>query len=84
MVSFSVPSLHMRHIFPRVVSYNRSVKPGNEVAIPLALFIKKVLLGKCTGVSFVNSTPLQVCRNQIIHIHHTFKGIAQRGICSMG
>ncbi|MBQ2208887.1 MAG: IS982 family transposase, partial [Prevotella sp.] len=51
---------------------------------PLALFIKKVLLGKCTGISFVDSTPLRVCRNQRIHIHKVFKGIAQRGKCSMG
>ena len=33
---------------------------------------------------FVDSTPLRVCRNQRIHIHKTFKGIAQRGKCSMG
>lgn len=54
---------HLRHLFPKVV------------AIPLAIFIKKVLLGKCTGISFVDSTPLRVCRNQRIHIHKTFKGI---------
>ena len=50
----------------------------------MIVFIKKVLLGKCTGISFVDSTPLRVCRNQRIHIHKTFKGIAQRGKCSMG
>ena len=33
---------------------------------------------------FVDSTPLRVCKNQRIHIHKTFKGIAQRGKCSMG
>ena len=49
---------HMRHLFPKVVSYNRFVELEKEVAIPLALFIKKVLLGKCTGISFVDSTPL--------------------------
>ena len=100
---------HMRHLFPKVVSYNRwgsesrsqtcldyaesrqrktivnrFVELEKEVAIPLALFIKKVLLGKCTGISFVDSTPLRVCRNQRIHIHKVFKGIAQRGKCSMG
>lgn len=32
----------------------------------------------------MDSTPLRVCRNQRIHIHKTFKGIAQRGKCSMG
>ena len=100
---------HMRHLFPKVVSYNRwssesrsqtcldyaesrqrktivnrFVELEKEVAIPLALFIKKVLLGKCTGISFVDSSPLRVCRNQRIHIHKVFKGIAQRGKCSMG
>lgn len=76
--------MHLRHLFPNVVSYNRFVELQKTIAIPLAIFIKKVLLGKCTGISFVDSTPLRVCRNQRIHIHKTFKGIAQRGKCSMG
>ena len=75
---------HLRYLFPQVVSYNRFVELEREVALPLALFIKKVLLGKCTCISFVDSTPLRVCRNQRIHIHKVFKGIAQRGKCSMG
>ena len=75
---------HLRHLFPKVVSNNRFVELEKQVAVPLALFIKKVLLGKCTGISFVDSTPLRVCRNQRIHIHKVFKGIAQRGKCSMG
>ena len=74
----------LRHLFPKVVSYNRIVELEREVVIPLALFIKKVLLGKCTGISFVDSTPLRVCKNQRIHIHKVFKGIVQRGKCSMG
>ena len=36
---------HLRHLFPKVVSYNRFVELEREVAVPLALFIKKVLLG---------------------------------------
>ncbi|CCY81822.1 transposase family protein [Prevotella sp. CAG:1185] len=75
---------HMRHIFQKVVSYNHFVELEKEMAIPLVLFIKKVLLDKRTGISFVDSTPLRVCKNQRIHIHKTFKGIAQRGKCSMG
>ena len=74
---------HMRHLFPKVVSYNRFVELEKEVAIPLALFIRKVLLGKCTGNSFVDSTPLRVCKSQRIHIHKTFNGIVQGGKCSM-
>ena len=53
----------LRHLFPKVVSYNRIVELEREVAVPLTLFIKKVLLGKCTGISFVDSTPLRVCKN---------------------
>lgn len=75
---------HKRPLFPQVVSYNRFVELEKEVAISLALFIKKVLMDKYTEISFVYSTPLRVCRNQRIHIHKTFKGIAQRGKCSMG
>ena len=80
---------HLRHLFPNCVSYNRFVELEKQVAVPLALFIKKVLLGKCTGISFVDSTPLRVCRNQRIHIHKdhihkAYKVIAQRGKCSMG
>ena len=75
---------HMRHLFPNVVSYNRFVELEKTVALPLAIFIKKVQLGKCTGISFVDSTTLRVCRNQRILIHKTFKGVAQRGKCSMG
>lgn len=75
---------HLRHLFSPLVSYNRFVELEKEIAVPLALFIKKVLLGRCTGISFVDSTPLRVCKNQRIHIHKTFKGIARRGKCSMG
>ena len=75
---------HLRHLFPRLVSYNRFVELEQKVIVPLIIFIKKVLLGKCTGISFVDSTPMRVCRNQRIHIHKTFKGFAARGKCSMG
>ena len=75
---------HLRHLFPKVVSYNRIVELEREVAVSLTLFIKKVLLGKCTVISFVDSTPLRVRKNQRIHIHKVFRGIVQRGKCSMG
>ena len=32
---------YMRHLFPKVVSYNRFVELEKEIAIPLALFIKR-------------------------------------------
>ena len=75
---------HMRHLFSQVVSYNRFVELEKEVAIPPALFIKKILLGKCIGISFIDSTPLRYVRTRRIHVHKTFLGIAQRGKCFMG
>ena len=41
----------LRHLFPQVVSYNRFVELEKEAAIPLSIFIKKVLMGKCTGIT---------------------------------
>ncbi len=76
--------VHLRHLFPELVSYNRFVELEKDVALPLAIFIKKILLGKCTSISFVDSTTLRVCRNQLIQMHQVFKGIATRGKSSTG
>lgn len=75
---------HMRHMFPNPVSYNRFTELEKKVVVPLILFLKKCLMGGCTGISFVDSTALRVCRNQRIHLHRVFRGLAQRGQCSMG
>ena len=75
---------HMRHLFPKTVSYNRFVELQKRAVIKLAVFVKTILMGKCTGISFIDSTPLRVCKNQRILQHKTFKGIAQRGKCFVG
>ena len=75
---------HMRKEFPKTVSYNRFVELQQSIMLPLTIFIKKVLLGKCTGITFVDSTPLRVCKEQRIHCHKVFRGIATRGHCSVG
>lgn len=75
---------NMTDLFPNTVSYNRFVELEQKVAIPFILFVKRCCMGGCTGISFVDSTALRVCRNQRIHLHKVFKGLAQRGQCSMG
>ncbi len=75
---------HLTHLFHNTVSYNRFVELQKSVLLPLNVFIKAVLLGTCTGIAYVDSTPLRVCKHQRILIHKTFKGIAERGKCSMG
>lgn len=57
---------------------------GEEVLLPLTIFIKKILLETCTGISFIDSTVLRVCRNQRILIHKAFERLAEHGRSSMG
>jgi hypothetical protein len=76
--------VHMKDLFPGLVSYNRFVELQSRVAVPLMLFLKLKGLGKSTGISFVDSTPLRSCHNRRIHQHKTFKGVAERGQCSIG
>lgn len=74
----------LRPLFPKLVSYNRFVELMQEALIPLLLYIKLCRLGKCSGISFMDSTTLDVCDNRRIYSHKVFKGIAQRGKSSTG
>lgn len=53
----------MRHLFSKAVSYNRFVELEKRWPSRWLCLSKKILLGKCTGISFVDSTPLRVCKN---------------------
>jgi hypothetical protein len=75
---------HLRDLFPHTVSYNRMTELCSNSMLYLFPYLKTMGLGSCTGLSFVDSTPLRVCHNKRIHQHKTFKGIAQRGQCSVG
>jgi DDE family transposase len=74
---------HLQKEFPALVSYNRFVELMPRVLIPLMVYLKQQL-GACTGVSFIDSTPLRVCHNRRINRHHVFKEVAARGKSSMG
>lgn len=74
----------LKPYFPKLVSYNRFVELMQEALIPLLLYMKKFRTDKCTGISFIDSTTLDVCHNRRIHSHKVFKGIAERGKSSTG
>ena len=76
--------INSRDLFPKVVSYNRFVELQKEAMLPLCALLKSKLLGKCTGISFADSTPLGVCREQRIRQHKVFKDLAEIGHYSMG
>lgn len=74
----------LKPYFPKLVSYNRFVELMQESLIPLLLYMMKFRTGKCTGISFIDSTTLDVCNNRRIYSHKVFKGIAERGKSSTG
>ena len=55
---------HYGHLFPNLLSYNRFIELQSKVAVPFMLFLKECRLGKCTGISFIDSTSIKVCKNQ--------------------
>ena len=76
--------VHLADLFPDLVSYNRFVELKKKVAVPLMMFLKTKGLGKCRGISFIDSTHLKVCPNRRLHQHKTFQNVAERGFCSIG
>lgn len=74
----------LREFFPKLPSYNRMVELCSQTMIPLGIYLKNAGTGPCTGISFIDSTPLRVCHNRRIHSHKFFKGLATCGQCSIG
>jgi hypothetical protein len=75
---------HLKSEFPQTVSYNRFVELMQSVILPMTLFLKTCCLGSCTGISFIDSTSVSVCKNKRIPRNKVFDGIAQRGKTTMG
>lgn len=75
---------HMTSYFPETVSYNRFVELQKKAMMPMCVFLQMHCLGKCTGISFVDSTPIRVCHIKREKQNKVFKNIAAKGQCSMG
>ena len=75
---------HLRSYFPNAVSYNRFVERQAKVALHLLLFLNTCALGRCTGISIIDSTPLVSCHIKRMHMHKTMRGLAAKGKCTMG
>ena len=74
---------HLRSEFPALVSYGRFVELMPRAVVPLAVYLHH-RFGQCTGISYVDSTALPVCRNQRIHQHKVFLELAARGKTTLG
>ena len=75
---------HMKNEFPETVSYNRFVELMQSVLMPMTIFAKTCCLGTCTGISFIDSTPIRVCKNKRIKRNKVFKDVATTGKSTMG
>lgn len=74
---------NLQDAFPKSVSYTRFVALTPRCLIPLIAFLKTTY-GSCTGVSFIDSTPIAVCHNRRIPSNKVFLDFAKRGKGSLG
>ncbi len=82
--------MYWRNAFPRLVSYQRFVSWMPSALLPLCAYLK-VWFGRCTGISFIDSTSLKVCHIRLrrgvalrrIHQHQVFAELAARGKTSV-
>ncbi len=75
---------HMKSEFPNTVSYNRFVELMQSSIMPMSIFAKTCCLGNCSGISFIDSTPIRVCKNKRIKANKVFKDFATTGKSTMG
>jgi len=75
---------HLQKEFPHTVSYNRFTELMQSNMLALSLYMKTCCLGTCTGISFIDSTPIRVCNKKRISRNKVFKDIATIGKSTMG
>ena len=64
--------VHMQKDFLHTASYNRFVE------------LQRKVLDKCTGISFIDSTPIRSCHIKREKQHKTFKEFARKGKSTLG
>lgn len=74
---------HHRRDFPYLLSYERFVYVMKR-ALPVLCALFQCIRGEITGIQFVDSTPLDVCKVIRASNHRVFKGIAKKSKTSTG
>ena len=75
--------VHLTNEFPHLVSYTRFVALIPRMMLLLLAYLQS-RYGACTGISFIDSTSLEVCDPKRISQHRVFVADAKRGKTSMG
>ena len=68
--------------FPALVSYQRFIDWVPGTLVPMCAYLRSCF-GRCSGISFIDSTALSVCHNRRIQQHQVFKDFAERGKTSV-
>jgi hypothetical protein len=74
---------HLRPYFPTRVRSTRFVELLPRAFVPLCGYLH-TRTGRCTGIAFIDSTPLAVCHNRRLNAPRVFAGWALRGKTSLG
>lgn len=69
--------------FPNLLSYSRFIQWMPFCLLPLCHYLSN-RKGEQTGINFIDSTTLKVCKNARISRNKVFKGMASKGKNSMG
>lgn len=76
---------NLRQPFPRIPCYERFVILQKKSFMMTNILLKFLTSSsRKTDVYYIDSTFLEVCKNQRIYRHKTFKGLAARGVSSCG
>ena len=54
---------HLADMFPHLLSYNRFLELEARVSVEMMMFLQICCFGRCTGISFIDSTCILVCHN---------------------
>lgn len=73
-----------KDLFPRTFSYNRFIEVMSRCFVALTMFLKLALFGKCSGISFVDSTCIPTIHNKRFYNMKVFKNLATKGKSTMG
>jgi hypothetical protein len=63
---------HLQREFPKRRSYNRFIEVEHKIFIPLMFFLNLVCFGECTGITFVDSAKISVCKDKRIRRNKVF------------
>ena len=75
---------HLADMFPHLSSYNRFMELEARVSVEMMMFLQICCFGRCTGISFIDSTCIPVCHNKRIYRNKVFRDYATRGKSTMG